>query len=239
MASVGCELDFEVHVDSVLVLQIAALDAHQERLDVTGGSIEELATSGGGRMHVVRAAPGSLRVRYEATAAAMTPAPAPDPVDELAVVYGRQSRYCPSDAIVGFAERTFGESGTPAEVTAWVHDQLEYQSGSSDSLDTAVDTLLQGRGVCRDFAHLTVALCRALGHPARLVAVYAPGLEPMDFHAVAEVRVDGAWRVFDATGLAPVDTMVRICSGRDAADTSFSATLEGDVSLRWASVGAA
>jgi transglutaminase-like putative cysteine protease len=75
--------------------------------------------------------------------------------------------------------------------------------------------------VCRDYAHLVIAMLRALDVPARLAAVYAPGLSPMDFHAVAEAWVDGAWHVVDATGLAPRQSLLRISTGRDASDTAF------------------
>ena len=88
-------------------------------------------------------------------------------------------------------------------MAAWVHRRLVYTSGASRPVDTAVDTLLAGQGVCRDYAHLTITLLRALEIPARLVAVYAPGLSPMDFHAVVEADVDGVWCVVDATRLAP------------------------------------
>jgi transglutaminase-like putative cysteine protease len=94
-------------------------------------------------------------------------------------------------------------------------------------VDTAVDTLLAGQGVCRDYAHLTVTLLRALEVPTRLVAVYAPGLSPMDFHAVVEADVDGTWCVVDSTRLAPTSSLVRICSGRDAADTAFLSLFGG------------
>ena len=93
--------------------------------------------------------------------------------------------------------------------------------------DAAADTLLAGAGVCRDYAHLVVALLRALNIPARLVAVYAPGCDPMDFHAVAEAWVDDAWHIVDATQLAPRESMVRIATGRDAADTAFLTTRGG------------
>ena len=85
--------------------------------------------------------------------------------------------------------------------------------------------------MCRDYAHLTIALCRALGVPARLAAVYAPGLSPMDFHAVAEVLTPAGWQVFDATRLAPRTTLVRIATGRDATDTAFASTLRGSLEL--------
>jgi transglutaminase-like putative cysteine protease len=104
---------------------------------------------------------------------------------------------------------------------------MSYISGASRGTDGAVDSILQASGVCRDFAHVVVALLRALGTPARLVSVYAPGLQPMDFHAVAEVWVEGAWHIVDATSMAPREAMVRIATGRDAADTAFLTTRGG------------
>ncbi len=107
-------------------------------------------------------------------------------------------------------------------------ERFAYTPGASGPLDTAVDTILSGAGVCRDYAHVTVALCRALEIPARLVAVYAPGLSPMDFHAVVEARVEGRWEVLDPTRLAPREpSLVRIATGRDAADTAFVTTFHG------------
>ncbi len=110
-------------------------------------------------------------------------------------------------------------------------DRLSYIPGTSDPIDGAADTLLAGAGVCRDYAHLVVALLRALNIPARLVAVYAPGCSPMDFHAVAEAIVDGEWVVVDATGLAPRQSLVRISTGRDAADTAFLDNHRGSINL--------
>ena len=103
--------------------------------------------------------------------------------------------------------------------------------GSSDPIDGAVDTLLAGAGVCRDFAHLVVALLRAVNVPARVVSVYAPGLYPMDFHAVAEAFVEGQWRVVDGTLLAPRQALVRIATGRDAADIAFLDNHKGAITL--------
>src|SRR5207342_412043 len=111
----------------------------------------------------------------------------------------RPSRFCPSDALAGFAVTEFGDAvheppgHVASRVAAWVFERLAYVSGASDALDTAIDTLVAGSGVCRDYAHLTIALCRALGVPARLAAVYAPGISPMDFHAVAEVLTPAGW----------------------------------------------
>jgi transglutaminase-like putative cysteine protease len=108
---------------------------------------------------------------------------------------------------------------------------VSYESGASDGTTDATQTLLTGRGVCRDFAHLVAALCRALDVPARVAAVYAPGLSPMDFHLVVETELDGAWRVWDATRLAPRPSLVRIATGRDAADVAFSTILSGRAEL--------
>jgi transglutaminase-like putative cysteine protease len=164
--------------------------------------------------------------------------PGGDPLASREAIEGvRQSRYCPSDSLAGFATTEFADLlGAPGDVVAngvasWVFERLAYVSGVSDALDSAVDTLLAGSGVCRDFAHLTIALCRALGVPARLAAVYAPGISPMDFHAVAEVLTPTGWSVVDATRLAPRSTLVRIATGRDATDTAFASTLRGTVEL--------
>ena len=116
-------------------------------------------------------------------------------------------------------------------MSSWVGTRLLYVSGSSLPTDGAIRTLLSRQGVCRDYSHLVVALLRALGIPARLVAVYAPGLSPMDFHAVAEAWVDERWCVVDATTLAPRSSLVRIATGRDAADTAFLNVLSGRADL--------
>ena len=99
-----------------------------------------------------------------------------------------------------------------AAVSSWVGTRLAYVPGSSRPTDGAVETLLQRQGVCRDYAHLVIALLRGLDVPARLTAVYAPGLEPMDFHAVAEAAIDGTWYAVDATLLAPRSSLLRICT---------------------------
>ena len=104
----------------------------------------------------------------------------------------------------------------------WIHDHLTYQPGSSDEQTTADESLLRRAGVCRDFAHLGTAFCRALGIPARFVSCYAHGLVPCDFHAVFEAYLDGRWWLFDATRQANLDGLVRIGVGRDAAEIAFS-----------------
>src|SRR5215213_5342669 len=183
----------------------------------------------GARVHRLELREGDTTITYSASARTGG-APRPvRPADWAAAL--RPSRYCPSDQLDGFATTEFDRTRPRAELVAavadWVHRRLTYTAGASRPVDTAVDTLLLGRGVCRDFAHLTITLLRALEIPARLVAVYAPGLSPMDFHAVVEADVDGVWCVVDATRLAPTSSLVRICSGRDAADTAFLSLFGG------------
>jgi transglutaminase-like putative cysteine protease len=121
-------------------------------------------------------------------------------------------------------------------VSEWVTARIIYITGSSRPTDGAVATLLAGQGVCRDFAHLVVAILRGLDVPARVTSVYAPGLAPMDFHAVAEVWVDNGWTVVDATRLAPREAMIRIATGRDAADIAFLTTTGDRVEMGWLDV---
>ena len=125
-----------------------------------------------------------------------------------------------------------------ASITEWIRERIRYVPGSSDVHDSAEHTLLTGMGTCRDFAHLGIALSRATGIPARFAAVYAPGLSPMDFHAVFETLQDGRWYVHDATGLAPRPSLVRIATGRDAADAAFSAVNTGVAELECLEVSA-
>lgn len=215
--------------DARLVLSVAAhssLEGVDETLEVTQGGdavvVSELRDTHGNRLHVCDVGEGKVSVRYRATVTGRAEPQIVTPLDEITFL--RPSRYCEADELVATAAREFaGLSGHDlvAGVSSWVGTHLDYVPGSSLPTDGAVRTLLGGKGVCRDYAHLVVALLRALDVPARLVSVYAPGLDPMDFHAVAEVAVDGVWRVVDATALAPRSSLVRIATGRDAADTAF------------------
>jgi transglutaminase-like putative cysteine protease len=143
------------------------------------------------------------------------------------------SRYCPSDRLGRFAWRQFGEIATGHEkveaICNWIYDNVDYIAGTSDGSTSAHDTFTLRAGVCRDFAHLGITFARALGIPARFVSAYAHELEPQDFHAVFEAYLGGRWYLFDATRLCPIDGIVRIGVGRDAADTAF-ATYFGQLS---------
>ncbi len=229
----GAELIYDVPEFATVAFQVAAANSAGFRLeelltialDRNPLTIDEVAVDGN-RVHLVDCGPGVLTLNYTATVEVATPRTGVSKTDAL--VFLRQSRFCPSDQLEAFARAEFADDPVdPHRIGKWVFDRIAYTVGSSDRLDTAVDTLLANEGVCRDFAHLTVALCRALGIPARVVSVYAPGLTPMDFHAVAEVAVDGAWQVVDPTRMAPRETLLRIATGRDASDTAFADTLNG------------
>jgi hypothetical protein len=235
---VGCALAFEVDDHVVLALQIAVastggsfeLDELVVELDGTAVDVDEVKVDNGGRVHLVACGAGHLSVAYHAIVQR-------GPVEDVAptgaerLIAVRPSRYCPSDLLESFAEAELAMPADRADrgrmIGDWVYGRLRYEPGSSGPFDTAVDTLLAGRGVCRDFAHLTVALCRTVGVPARLASVYAPGVSPMDFHAVAEVASGDRWELVDATRLAPRQSLVRIATGRDAGDTAFSTTIDG------------
>lgn len=193
----------------------------------------EVVIPGEGRSHVLTVRPGLLAVDYQATIDGQSAAPAVTPADYL--IYVRPSRYAESDQLAAVARAEFAglSAGQDllAAVSSWVGTKLSYVPGGSGPTDGAVQTLLRRQGVCRDYAHLVVALLRALDVPARMASVYAPGLQPMDFHAVAEAIVDGRWRVVDATLLAPRSGLVRIATGRDAADIAFLSTYGGAATL--------
>jgi len=149
------------------------------------------------------------------------------------VQYLMDSRYCPADRFQSFVEAEFGAVAGGAKIDAmrgWIADHFAYAPGISDSNTTALDTFVERRGVCRDFAHMMITLARAAAIPARFASVYGPDVNPQDFHAVAEVFLSdpddsdegaGAWHLVDATGMSEPCDLVKIGIGRDAADVSF------------------
>jgi transglutaminase-like putative cysteine protease len=240
---VACSLTVSSPAPATALLQVALATADGEQLTVLSNgqpvAVEEIAVPGA-RVHRLQLLAGETTIAYTAH---VDPTGTPRDVTPAEwAEYVRPSRYCPSDQLEGYASTEFDRSMPRAElvaaVAAWVNRRLIYTSGSSRPVDTAVDTLLLGQGVCRDYAHLTITLLRALEVPARLVAVYAPGLSPMDFHAVVEADVDGVWKTVDATRLAPTSSLVRICHGRDAADTAFLSLFGGVAQFRTLTVTA-
>lgn len=200
---------------------------------VDGEPIEmtEVADFHGGRFHVLETEKGgAVQVDYSATVEGQANVPVVDEADLIR--YIRPSRYCESDTLLQTAYANFGKMTGKELFNAartWVNEELAYVSGSSRGTDSAVNTLLARRGVCRDYSHLLISMLRAKNVPARMVAVYAPQLKPMDFHAVVEAYIDGQWRVADATGLAPRQGLLRIATGEDATDTAFLSTVHGSI----------
>ena len=145
------------------------------------------------------------------------------------------SRYCQSDRMYRLANNLFGHIINPFEkvatITNWIHKNVQYLSGFSNAQTSAYDTVTAQTGVCRDFAHLGIALCRALTIPARYFTGYAYQLQPPDFHACFEAYLGTEWILFDATKLVPLNGLVKIASGRDAADTAI-ANIFGNVVLK-------
>lgn len=175
---------------------------------------------------------GQLKVDYRATVhiervpadCLNLPAVPPHQLPGETVQYLMASRYCPSDQFETFVATEFGGVAGGAKVIAmrdWIARHFAYVPGISDSETTALDTFVKRQGICRDYAHLMITFARAAGIPARIASVYALGVEPPDFHAVAEVFIGGEWHLIDATGMAKECDMAKIGIGRDAADVAF------------------
>lgn len=245
--SVGCRLGYRVKGEPatfLLNVQPARLERQRvlhERLTLTPEVAVEsyVMPETGNRYLRFEAPPGEVAVEYQAeveldplhaepATIAETP-PGRLPFETLPHLL--PSRYCQADRLPRAATADFG--GLPPghlKVTGicnWINEQVQYLHGTSDIHTSACDTLVDRAGVCRDFAHLGIALCRALSIPARYASVYAWRLEPQDFHGVFEAYLDGRWWWFDATRQAPIDGLVRIGVGRDASDVAF-ATIFGE-----------
>jgi transglutaminase-like putative cysteine protease len=238
---VGCHLTYQVHERCLFTFNIQAFETEgqrviEETLTIAPNPVIEryVMPETGNRCIRFEAVPGELTVDYDALVdldpvrGMATPIPEVDihklPPAVLAYLY--PSRYCEADRLPHLAAVEFGaiEPGHD-RVTAicnWIYRQLGYIAGSSDAHTSALDSLVDRAGVCRDFAHLGIALCRALGIPARYASVYAWRLQPPDFHAVFEAYLGGRWYLFDPTRQAAIEGLVRIGVGRDAAEVAFS-----------------
>jgi transglutaminase-like putative cysteine protease len=245
----GCELNYTIEQASTLIFNIAIVNNNhqiivEEYINTNPRlKIEEYITYvEKNRYFRVNVYPGDLQISYRAIAQ-LSPhyadpntvfevPPAELPLDTLYYLY--PSRYCQSDRLLRFVMAEFGDLVPGySRVTAicnWIYENVVYLSGSSDSLTSACDTAIERVGVCRDFAHLGIAFCRALNIPARFVSCYAYGLNPPDFHACFEAYLGGRWYLFDPTRLVPQNGLIRVGTGRDAADVSF-ATIFGSVQI--------
>jgi transglutaminase-like putative cysteine protease len=227
------DLVFSVAVALTNTIESETLTVTLNGAPLPAASVVELSDAHGTRLHRVAAPVGTLEVTYSATVSDSTPLDA-ESMDQ--VEYLRPSRYCDSDRLANVAYSHLGKlTGWDLVQGArgWALNNIVYAPGSTTPVDGALETYLSREGVCRDSSHLIIAFLRARGVPARLVSAYAPGLVPMDFHAVVEVLIDGEWFVIDGTGLASRPALVRIATGRDAADTAFLTIVSGRADLMW------
>jgi len=245
---VAADLEYAAKFPSTMILSIhAQRGASQVILDeelsieprVTLEEFTEEAT-GNRFLRIETGRHKTLAIHYTASvdcdfqtyrAGAVEPTPVAD-LSASTIPYLFPSRYCQSDQLSRLAWDLVGDIENPHQkvvaISDWIHDNVEYLPGSTDSRTSAYDTVTQRTGVCRDFSHLAIALSRAVNIPARYFSGYAYELDPPDFHACFECFIGGAWVVFDATHLAHLNGLVRIGTGRDAADAAV-ASIFGNV----------
>jgi len=249
LSTVETVLEYQVHSPTHFCFNIEA--AHWptqkilgERLAISSGVSPHSYTDprSGNRFIRFDAQPGPLRVDYKAEVEVHTPPPQKGlretPVSEVPdeiLPYLLATRYCESDVLCNDVVDLFGQVPRGYErvraVEEWIRTHITYKAGSTDVNTTAQQVFAQRMGVCRDFAHLGITFCRALNIPARMVVGYVWFDEPpQDFHALFEAWLDGHWVLFDPTGMAPVDRVVRIGTGRDAKDVAF-ATMFGALQM--------
>lgn len=247
---INVTLDYSVQSRSTVLFSLHALSTPNQTLQnesftVTRGAECEFFPLQTGENRYVRIDTGNLQqltLTYEVSAVTN---PGSRLVREISSVpiaglersslrYLFPSRYCQSDRLGLFASKHFGHLDHPlaqaSAISDWIFEQVDYTAGASDANTSACDTLTDRAGVCRDFAHLGIALCRALSIPARYFTGYACNMQPPDFHACFEACVGNQWFVFDPTRLSSPNGLIRIATGRDAADASL-ATIFGEMRL--------
>ncbi|MEO6035607.1 MAG: transglutaminase family protein [Verrucomicrobiota bacterium] len=249
--NVSSQVSYTVSGPSTLILNVHALRNGVQMINEESFLVEpkvscEEFVLDQGQNRFVRIETGSvkeLKITYRATVdtrvnlipMAKLRAMAVSKLDRNVIPFIYPSRYCQSDKLGRLAYNKFGKIDHPFEkataITEWIYKNVQYLSGSTNWQTSAYDTVTERAGVCRDFAHLGIALCRALNIPARYFTGYAHQLQPPDFHACFEAHVGGAWLIFDPTKLVPLNGLVRIATGRDAADAAV-ATIFGPTSAK-------
>ena len=241
VAPPGCDFIFNIHAAHTRhqrvvteMMELGQFLLPQVHTDVTTGN----------RYMRLKAEPGWLRLRYSATVELQHHVGVPESIQEVPVArlpadvltYLYPSRYCQSDRLYEVANKEFGHLppgyGRVRTICAWVEKHVEFKSNTTNASTSALDTIGERVGVCRDFAHLMIALCRALNIPARFITGIDygadPALGPSDFHAYVEVFLGDRWYLFDPSGTAIPMGLMRFGIGRDAADVSF-ATIFGPI----------
>ena len=244
--SVNCTLGYQILGPSAAFTfnVLANTDAQQRVIEetITGNPAvptEQVATTKGNRVLRVEAPQGPFELNYRATVEVMRPplpsivkADNPGRLPLSILTYMLPSRYCESDRFSPMAWDLFGQTDDRGEqvrrICQWVDQNLTYAPRTTDARTSAWDVWQGRKGVCRDYAHIAIAFCRALSIPARYVGGYAAGLTPMDFHACFEAYLGGEWHLFDPTDDIPADRIVIITRGRDAASAALT-TIFGKV----------
>jgi len=255
--SVGCEFGYQSQFPTPAIVQVEARRdddrfciARENWSSSPDLETQKYADLQGNPNRRLIIAPGATTLSYSAE---IEVSALPDEVDLDAIqhrieelpdetlVFLLASRYCHSDALSDAAWKMFGDSpgGWPRvqAVCDWVHQNIQYRAGASTPLTTSLDVFNQQAGICRDFAHMGITFCRALGIPARYVFGYLPDIgvvdpgTPMDFHAWFEAYLGGRWRTFDARHNFPRIGRVSVGRGRDAVDCAMITTF-GDATLQ-------
>ena len=237
----GCDFVFNIHAART---ERQRVSGEVLTINQTVPSRVESDPATGNRTLRLTATQGSLRVAYNATVDLAHHFAPPDQIAEVPIAnlpapvlgYIYPSRYCQSDRLHKFAMREFGQRwqgySRVQGIRDWVLERTTFASNTTNSQTSALDTLLEQVGVCRDFAHLMIALCRAINIPARIATGIDygadPALGPTDFHAYVECYLGDRWYMFDPSGTAIPMGFVRFATGRDAADVAF-ATIFGSV----------
>jgi len=247
---IGCVLSYEVYVSSTFIFNISAEKNEYQKILKEKLTIEPKllikefnAKNNLTRSHMLFVEQGNFDITYEAEVDIGNVIHNVEEATEIhttklpfnVIEYLYPSRYCESDKLIRITQKEFAKipSGF-SRVTAicnWIYENIEYLFGTTGNMTSAYDTVAERAGVCRDFAHLGIAFCRAIGIPARFCSSYAYGLNPPDFHAYFEAYLGNSWYIFDPTRLAPQTSFVKIGTGHDAADLSF-ATIIGNANMK-------
>lgn len=224
---------------ALLALQAARTDGQhviEDHLDIDNAELSVIDGEWGtGRRSWARLSSDVMRLRYDANVRVSREPVQLDgldatPIHDLSasqVTFLRPSRYCQSDQFESFVAKQFKNSSGGQRIQAimdWIDAVMEYRATHSDRDTTLLETFATRKGVCRDYVHLFCGLARASHIPARYVSAYGVSVEPPDFHAVAQVWLDGRWHLLDPTGMCTATELVLIGVGRDAADVPFMET---------------
>lgn len=239
----GSKLQYRVYQPATFIFNVAVTESdHQrifsEKIEITPNlSVDsQISAMGQSRFQRIYVQPTDfLEINYQAEVELNPYYGPPDteigevphqnlPLEIIPFLF--PSRYCESDRLTRLVTKQFGNLmpgySRVQAICNWIYDNVFYLSGSTNTITSAFDTVTERAGVCRDFAHLGIAFCRALDIPARFVSGYVTGLNPPDFHAVFEAYLEGRWYLFDPTRLVSLQNFVRVGTGYDAADVAFA-----------------